>query len=225
MKKNKKVIKTLVSFLLDRTGSMDICQEATIDGFNEYINTLKQDCGDEVYFTLTQFDNQSIDVIHDRVSILRVSKLNKKTYVPRGMTNLNDAIGGTIHWVETSIKDFPVDSVIFVIMTDGLENASKEHTKQSVAKLIEKKEKSGWKFVYLGANQDSFSEGLSRGISANGIRDFTYDNIPTTYAAMGMSTNMYRNTMNKAIVKGENPVTVAQNHSFFENPDEDKEST
>jgi hypothetical protein len=206
----KKTKELHVSFLLDRTGSMSSCLQATISGFNEYTNTLKKDKKNKYLFTLTQFDSKSIDTIQNKVTIAKVIKLDAKNYRPRDCTNLYDAIGKTITELGKE-KD-----VLFVIQTDGQENASKEFTREKISELIKQKESDGWTFVYLGANQDAWSVGQSFGI--NGANTFTYDNSvkgnEILYGAMAHSTVMYADAVNN----GDNSLK----RSFFAKADTKK---
>jgi hypothetical protein len=169
MAKNSKVV-----LVLDRSGSMGDFRDSTIDAVNEYVGTLKKGkkVGD-LRFTMVQFDEVwardrmglCIDTVHDAVPIKDVPKLTRETFVPRGNTPLYDAIGHTI-------KATKGKRVLFIIMTDGMENASREYTQQMVFDLIEKKKVKDWTFVFLGANQDSYAVGGSFGISKQNIQNY-----------------------------------------------------
>ena len=150
--------KVFVSFVLDETGSMQVCKSETISGYNEYIKKLADE-HKNVRFTLTQFNASKLKVVHDAVKIKSVPELTDETYKPNDLTPLYDAIATTIKSTEKKAKDNPV---LFVIMTDGHENASREHDLKSVLALIA--EKDSWTFVYLGANQDACAVGTAMGI-------------------------------------------------------------
>jgi hypothetical protein len=190
--KKKKVVKELlVNFILDETGSMASCLNATIEGFNEYIKGLKAR-KEKIFFTLTQWDSSRFNVIYNAVKIKDVQKMTIETYRPGAMTNLYDAIGKSIKAVEQKLdgkKDKP--NVLCVIMTDGEENASREYTIDSVRKLIGEKEKEGWSFVYLGANQDAWKVGQSMGVAR--MSSMTYDTNKTkgAFVALAVNTAMY----------------------------------
>lgn len=141
-----------VSLLLDETGSMMDVKGETIRGYNKYIDSL-----DGVFFTMTKFDSSAIQVVHDAVPIKEVPHLTDDTYLPGAMTPLLDAIGTTIKAMGKKKK------VLFVVFTDGYENASKEMTKESVKKLIKNRKKRGWQFVFLGADMDGIDEASQMG--------------------------------------------------------------
>jgi len=160
-KKNKEVE---IVFILDRSGSMGGLEEDTIGGYNSFIKS-KKDLNAKL--TTVLFDNQ-IEVLHDRVDIKKVKKLTNKDYYVRGCTALMDAIGFTINKITPVAKD---KKVIFVITTDGLENASKEYTKSKIKKMIEKRK--DWEFLYLGANIDSYGEADSIGIRKERVSNYS----------------------------------------------------
>lgn len=170
--KNKEVN---IVFVLDRSGSMAVCLDGTISGFNEYITKLKNDKFKYV-FSLVTFDTVSRDVMYSQVPIEKVEKLTDKTFIPRGGTPLLDTIGKTIN-DNCASKD-----LLFIIMTDGEENASKEFTKENIKALIAGREKQGWTFVYLGANQDAWQVGESFGAKAGNIATYSSSNKGTTKA-------------------------------------------
>lgn len=147
---------TLIAFLLDRTGSMQDSKTETITAFNEYVKTLRKKETGGARFTLTQFDSQAIEIVHNAVPLKDVELLNEKTYVPRAWTPLHDAIGVTINATEkqagTKFK------VLFVTLTDGQENASKEYDLQKVNNLIKEMEnKHAWTFAHIGIGPDAWA--------------------------------------------------------------------
>jgi hypothetical protein len=148
-------------FILDRSGSMQTCRDDTIGGFNAFIESQKNLGGT---MTLVQFDNEIVET-YTRVPISQVSPLTRETFVPRASTALLDAIGTTLKKHDTPHT--------CIILTDGYENASTKFTKAHVKDLVEMKEKSGWVFLYLGANHDAFGEAQGLGISAG--RTLHYD--------------------------------------------------
>lgn len=162
MKKTKEMD---VVFLLDRSGSMSSCVKDTIGGYNSYLKKQKEK-NHKSKITTILFDNE-YEVLHDRVDIEKVNELTEKEYYVRGCTALLDAIGTTITNLDKEIKD---NKVLFVITTDGLENASKEFTKEQIKELITGH--SNWEFLYIGADIDSYSEGASLGISRNNIANY-----------------------------------------------------
>ena len=179
---------TIVNFVLDETGSMDVCRDATISGFNEYISELrKEKKGGPVRFTLTQFNSSKVETVLDHVLLKSVPELNHDTYQPAAMTPLYDAIAQTIRTTEKREKKYKrKPAVLCIIMTDGYENASKEYTQETVFKLVKEKEDDGWTFAYLGANQDSWAVGQSIGIPKGST--ITYDSTPVgTRVAMAVA--------------------------------------
>ena len=161
---------TEVVFILDRSGSMSGLEEDTIGGFNSMIEQQKQGEGEALISTVL-FDNVS-EVIHDRVPVKSVALLTREDYSVRGCTALLDAIGGAIHHIGNIYKhareeDVP-DHTLFVITTDGMENASRRYDSETVKKMIERqKTKYGWEFLFLGANIDAVETASRFGIGAD----------------------------------------------------------
>lgn len=141
-----------VAILLDESGSMCSYKDQVIEGFNDYISKLKNN-GTNIKITLTKFDSRGVNTVYRDKSLNNVPKLNEKNYQPNAMTPLYDAIGKTVNKIRELKK------VLFIIQTDGLENASREYTLNSVSKLIQGREKLGWDFVYLGADIDAWADG------------------------------------------------------------------
>ena len=154
MKKNL----TELVFILDRSGSMAGLEGDTIGGFNAMIAKQKTEPGATLINTVL-FDNTS-EVIHDRVSLKAIQPLTQNEYYVRGCTALLDAIGGAIRHISNIHKyareeDVP-ERTLFVITTDGMENASREYSSDKVKQMIqEQKDKYGWEFIFLGANIDA----------------------------------------------------------------------
>ena len=170
----KKGLTELV-FILDRSGSMSGLEGDTIGGFNAMIEKQKKADG-EAFVSTVLFDNESV-VIHDRVDVRKVKLLTEEDYSVRGCTALLDAIGKAIHHIGNVHKyareeDRP-ERTLFVITTDGMENASHRYTAQQVKQKIERqKEKYGWEFIFLGANMDAVATARRFGIGEN--RAVTY---------------------------------------------------
>ena len=159
---------TEIVFILDRSGSMSGLEADTIGGFNSMIEKQKKTEGEALISTVL-FDNTS-EVIHDRVSVQNIKPMTDKDYTVRGCTALLDAIGGAIHHIGNVHKyaraeDVP-EHTLFVITTDGMENASRRYDSEKVKKMIERqKEKYGWEFLFLGANIDAVETARGFGIS------------------------------------------------------------
>ena len=167
---------TEMVFVLDRSGSMSGLAADTIGGFNELIEKQKKLEGD-AYVTTVLFDHE-YEVLHDHVALEEVAPLTDKEYFARGSTALLDAVGRTINSVGARLAAAPEEErpehVVFVITTDGMENASREYTAKQVREMVEhQQQKYSWQFVFLGANMDAVSEARNLGISAKYAADFT----------------------------------------------------
>ncbi|MDN5308217.1 MAG: hypothetical protein PWP16_1580 [Eubacteriaceae bacterium] len=158
---------TELVFILDRSGSMSGLESDTIGGYNGLLEKQKKETGEAVITTVL-FDDR-YELLHDRIPITGVEKISHKEYFVRGTTALLDAIGKTISKIdnvhEHTKKSERAGQVMFVITTDGLENASREYSADQVRKLIERKKKAGWEFIFLGANIDAVETARSFGIS------------------------------------------------------------
>lgn len=188
-KKTGKKGKLFVSFVLDETGSMISCKEQTIGGFNEYIKGL-QNKGNDILFTLTKFNTDKIDIIHDSVDIKDVLLLNDDTYIPAACTPLYDAIGRTVRSLEKETKG-KKGGVLMVIQTDGLENASKEYTRDGIFNLITEKKKDGWTFAFLGADQDAWATSQFLGISKGNTLSYGLADTRRTISRLSGQTMSY----------------------------------
>lgn len=177
--------KTLVCFVLDETGSMEQYKQVTISGYNEFIDRLRDE--KDFAMMLTRFNSASIE-IGEPEPIKDATKLTNETYNPDHLTPLYDAVAETILKAEKVAEG---RAVLIVIMTDGLENASREHTREGVFKLIEKKEEDGWQFAYLGANQDAYAEGQKLGIATGSTMNYGQTKTVETFNAMADSSRRY----------------------------------
>ena len=174
---------TELVFILDRSGSMRGLEADTIGGFNSMLEKQKKEPGD-CYVSTVLFDHVT-EVIHDRVPLQDVPALTDKEYYVRGSTALLDAVGGAIHHIGNIHKyarkeDIP-DRTLFVITTDGMENASHRYDYKKVKEMIERqKEKYGWEFLFLGANIDAAKEAARIGINADRAVTYLNDEVGTS---------------------------------------------
>lgn len=197
-KKVKNLAQTEIVVVLDRSGSMSSIGKATVEGFNKFLDEQKNSEG-EAFLTLVQFDDryemdyQSLPVKDATPLILG------ENFVPRGSTALFDAIGKTIEELDTD-RD-----VVFVIITDGEENASRVYKREAIMKMIETQTEAGWKFLFLAANQDAIKAGGSIGIRGSNSINYSSNDTSTANVFKNMSTNMtkYRNSKFAAMDLGD----------------------
>lgn len=174
---------THITVILDRSGSMEKVKEDTIGGFNAFLNEQKNLEG-EATISIIQFDNE-YEYIAKFKPIQEVEELNSSTYKPRGMTALYDALGKAIKQTGKTLRNMKEEDrpekVVFVILTDGYENASKKYTADNIKDKIEHQQsKYNWDFTYIGANQDAILVGNSMGISKDKSLNFAADNVKGT---------------------------------------------
>ena len=188
---------TELVFILDRSGSMSGLESDTIGGFNSMIAQQKREDG-ECFVSTVLFDSES-EVLHDRVKLADVPAMTDRDYTVRGCTALLDAIGGAIRHIGNIHKyaraeDVPAKTM-FVITTDGMENASRRYTHDKIKAMIERqKEKYGWEFLFLGANIDAVSVANTIGIAADRAVDYHADAKGTAlnYEAVGQAVSAVR---------------------------------
>ena len=186
MKKNL----TELVFILDRSGSMAGLEKDTIGGFNSMIAKQRREPG-EAYVSTILFDNHR-EVIHDRVDIHKIQPMTQEQYYVRGSTALLDAVGKSIRHIGNVHKyareeDRP-EKTLFIITTDGMENASREYDYEKVRRMIEhEKEKYGWEFIFLGANIDAAKEAARFGIDESRAANYHADSKGTAVIYEAMS--------------------------------------
>ena len=188
---------TEIVFILDRSGSMSGFEADTIGGFNATIEKQKEQDG-KVYVSTVLFDNTS-EVIHDRVDINEIKRMTRRDYQVRGCTALLDAIGGAIHHIGNIHKyarpeDVP-EHTIFIITTDGMENASHRYSSDKVKEMIKRQtEKYGWEFIFLAANIDAVETAENIGIRKERAANYrqTKDGVYRSYCAMSEAISTVR---------------------------------
>jgi uncharacterized protein YegL len=180
-----------VHILLDRSGSMEECRDTAIGAVNEYVHSLRVDETLSARLSVTLFDSGGIDALFDRVPLEAVPAMTREIFVPRGMTPLNDAIGKTIARIDETVL-LKGETVAFVILTDGLENASSEYSKAAVKALIEGRQRDrNWMVLYLGANHDAFAEGAARGLSVGSTLPFDTECMPAAMKAVARASRAF----------------------------------
>lgn len=193
MKKNL----TELVFILDRSGSMSGLEKDTIGGFNSLIEKQKKEEGEALISTVLFDDEQ--DVIYDRVPLDKIEKMTDAQYYVRGCTALLDALGGAIHHIGNVHKyareeDRP-EKTLFIITTDGMENASRRYSYEKVRSMVERqKRKYNWEFVFLGANIDAIATAAKFGINEDRAVNFENDSEGTqlNYEVLSKAVTSFR---------------------------------
>lgn len=174
MKKNL----TELVFILDKSGSMSGLEKDTIGGYNSMLEQQRKVDG-ECVITTVLFDNR-YELLHDRIDFRAIKPITEKEYVVGGSTALLDAVGKTIHKIgmaqKNTTRDYRAEKVMFVIITDGEENASRHYSATQVKEMIRRqKERYGWEFIFLGANIDAVETAGRFGIDADRAVDYVPD--------------------------------------------------
>lgn len=178
-----------VSLILDESGSMQSCKRAAIAGFNQYVKSL-QDEPAPTWFTLTLFNSRRTEIRYHGAPVATVPELDVETYRPQDTTPLYDAIG---HTVAAARKEAPAGcKKLCVILTDGLENSSKEFTRKQIYALIKDCEQEGWRFVYLGADHDVWAAGEDLGVAQECRISFANESIGQTFNQLSTMNARYR---------------------------------
>ncbi len=177
----KKDLTELV-FILDRSGSMSGLESDTIGGYNGLLDKQRNEVG-EAIITTVLFDDK-YELLHDRINVKGVAPITNKDYFVRGMTALLDAVGMTITKIESAqthtVEEERPEKTLVVITTDGMENASREYTKEKVKEMVERmQEEHGWEFIFLGANIDSVKTAGGIGIRADRTANYHADSVGT----------------------------------------------
>ena len=188
-------------FILDRSGSMAGLENDTIGGYNAMLTNQQQEAGEAVVTTVL-FDDE-YELLHDRINIKGIRPITAREYYVRGCTALLDAIGKTIHKIDNvqqhTSEDERAEKVMFVITTDGLENASQEYNYKKIRAMVEKQqEQYGWVFIFLGANIDAIGAAADLGIRADRAANYHADGIGTqlNYIVVSEVVSDLRNNRN-----------------------------
>jgi Mg-chelatase subunit ChlD len=188
-----------ISVVLDRSGSMAVIAGDVVGGFNTFLDEQrKQEGGGRV--TLVQFDGQDpFEILIDGEDLNKVGDLDPGRYIPRGNTPLYDAVGRMIATVDAEILERadagkPIEDQVVVIVTDGVENASREFSGKMISDLIEARRNRAWAFVFLGADESTFEEGAAMGVSQANTAQWaaTGEGTAAMFAGVSKETSMYR---------------------------------
>lgn len=183
--------KTLITYLIDESGSMSGVTQETIDGFNSYVNRVKKEKGQ--YITLTTFDSGGIRTPFLLQKAKNMPQIDTRFYQPRGLTPLYDAIGETIKKIDSRLKDFDAYDVVLFIQTDGYENASSRYTLQKIKKMIKKRKKRGWTITFLGADLDARAMASDFGIDLSNVKSYSKADTSALYNELATRTISYSN--------------------------------
>jgi uncharacterized protein YegL len=186
--------RTLVTFLLDRSGSMASIINETMTAFNEYVQGLSTGEGsDLIDFSLVTFDTTSMDKICVAVPIAQAPKLSRENYQPRDGTPLIDAAVTTLKAIDNSLEKRGNPKVIMVVQTDGHENSSIKHSWEELRRLVDEKTKAGWEFIFLGAGIDAYDQAQRMGIAAANTLSHgkAMRETRSAYASMASNTRLF----------------------------------
>lgn len=193
---DKQGLRTEIVFILDASGSMSGLESDTVGGFNGMIERNREEPGEAVVSTII-FNDKSY-VLHDRIDIREAPCLTRRQYRCSGCTALLDAVGGAIKHVDVVQGVLPdgykADKVLFVITTDGMENASRRFSYAQIKNMIERRRKQGWEFLFIGANIDAGAEAEQLGIERDRAADYLADEQGTEvlYSAMASAVASVR---------------------------------
>lgn len=194
MSDNRKRINIVM--LLDTSSSMQGHREQTISGFNSYLDTLKTDQTTNVFLTLVGFDSMTKTWFYNK-PLNNVENLTFPSYNPQGFsTALLDAVGSNLE----TLSENPENSTLFVVITDGEENASKKFNKTDIERLMKSKQATDkYTFVFLGADQDAWGNASQLGYSLNNTKSFKSSDFRNTFHQLGASTNCFRSNVDKGM--------------------------
>lgn len=179
---------TLVTFVLDESGSMEPTRDETISGFNEYVETLQTD-KKSTLLRLLSFNSIGINGVYNFEDIQHVKPMDRRLYRPQAGTPLYDSIAQGILDTDTFLESSDHETnVMFTIMTDGLENSSREFNFMDITKMVEQREAQGWIFTFLGANQNAWQEGRKFGIKGKYASGYEASNPKEAFQVMARST-------------------------------------
>lgn len=214
---------TELAFIIDRSGSMSGLEDDTIGGYNSMLKE-QQAVEGEAVVTTVLFDDE-YELLHDRANIQSIAPLTQEDYTVGGKTALLDAIGMTIHKIRKAQRatqeEFRAEKVLFIIITDGHENASRHYTADMIRERIEhQRQKYGWEFIFFGANMDAIAEAGKIGIDADRALNYQADAFGTqsAYTAMSALSTAFRTggqILRQALLPSKNTQSQAARAAFF----------
>lgn len=209
--------------VLDRSGSMEDCRTDAIGAVNSYLRQMKEDKDQEGRVSLVIFDSESIDTIRDRAPAASCAELSASEYQPRASTPLLDAVGKGVALLDaTSQKD---ERRVLAVMTDGLENASREYTKASLKALLDRKQKEeGWLVLYLGAGHDAWAQAQQLGVLAGNTSGFSKDAMFAASAALFSRQKRYVKSSDHVAESAHGGFSPAERASMDENRSGDRDT-
>jgi len=217
---------TEIAVLLDESGSMGDLKNDTIGGFNTLLEE-QQKLPGAARLTVAKFDDE-FSFIYENVNLAEAAKITDKDYSPRGSTKLRDSLGRLISSIESRVNALPAeqrpDRVSITIITDGMENASREWTPQAIKEKVESLQKSGWDFVFIGANQDSILTAGSLGILTSNAVNYGSNKagVKGSYMAASMGMSATRGLVSREADGGVlNAQLKAAVEQTVQNPDAD----
>jgi hypothetical protein len=211
---------TLIAVILDESGSMQSCWDATITGYNEFVagQASTQGAG-EAYLTLVKFDSPRVSTVYENVHVREVAPLTRATYTPNGGTNLMDAVGYTLNRINTFLNSLAAQErpgVLIQIITDGEENASRNYHGETIRAMVRRAETEGdWTFQFLGANVDAFAMGASLGMNAANSAAYNTASMAATMDVIMENTRAVRS----AKVKGVSTADLYASGVFYSDVD------
>jgi hypothetical protein len=187
-----------MEFVLDETGSMSSCANATVAGFNKFVDEQRSVSG-LCQMSLSKFEGGNIKTPYEDLELSMVPSMTSKSFTPGGMTNLYDAIGNRITSLEQRIGNWVIaPDVLIVVMTDGSDNSSRTYNMESIRALITAYQARGWTFVYLGADQNALQIAEKLGFQEGNIKSFASKEMEETMSDLSARTTVYRTTAPEA---------------------------
>ncbi len=185
---------TLIEFLLDETGSMESCKNATVAGFNDFLAEQKAQTG-SCLLSLTKFDTRGLRTPYMDVDVQMVPPMISDWFLPGASTNLRDTIGKRLASLKERLETWTTKpNVLIVVMTDGGDNASREFSEEVIRSALKMYMHEGWTFVYLGADQDAISVANRLGFPEGNIKSFASAKMRETMQGLARATTAYRAT-------------------------------